>query len=111
MNQTSRIIRPVLEFLFPSASSETLLFYHGGIRKLAHFTEYAVLGALACRAFAELMSRPFLFAAGLVILVAVLDETNQSFNPLRTGSPFDVLIDVSGGVVAIVVFYLLTKRN
>jgi len=50
MKETSRIIRPLLEFLFPSASPETLTFYHGYIRKLAHLTEYAVLAFLAVRA-------------------------------------------------------------
>ncbi|HVF29616.1 MAG TPA: VanZ family protein [Pyrinomonadaceae bacterium] len=110
MNQTSRIIRPLLEFLFPTAAPETILFYHGIIRKLAHLTEYAVLGLLACRAFA-FFRHPFVFAVLLVIAVAAIDETNQSFNPLRTGSPVDVLIDVSGGIVAIGVLGLLQRRK
>ena len=38
MSQTSRFIRPLLEFLFPAAPEETLLIYHGYIRKAAHFT-------------------------------------------------------------------------
>ena len=108
--RTSLIIRPILEFLFPSASEETLLFYHGVIRKLAHLTEYAVLGLLACRAFRNL-SRRYLFALGLVVLVAALDEFNQSFNPLRTGSAWDVAIDVSGGIVAIALTYLVIMRR
>ena len=108
MSQTSRIIRPLLEFLFPTATPETILLYHGIIRKLAHLTEYAVLGFLACRAFVFLQ-HPFVFAALLVFAVAAMDETYQSFNPLRTGSPVDVLIDVSGGIVAIVLSYLMRK--
>jgi hypothetical protein len=52
-SRTSLIIRPILEFLFPAALPETIDFYHGVIRKFAHFTEYAVLGLLACRAFAK----------------------------------------------------------
>ena len=113
MSQTSRIIRPLLEFLFPSASAETLLFYHGAIRKLAHLTEYAVLGIFACRAFAvsAFGRHPFFFAAVLVVLVAAIDETNQSLNPNRTGSPIDVLIDVSGGVAAVAISYLLMRKR
>src|SRR5687768_14414444 len=115
MSHTSRIIRPVLEFLFPGAPEETLQFYHGIIRKLAHFSEYAVLGLLACRALTRLHSNflvnaRYLIAAALVMLVAGIDEFNQSFNPARTGSLFDVMIDISGGVFAIVLFYVLTKR-
>lgn len=116
MSQTSRIIRPILEFLFPTASEETLLLYHGLIRKLAHLTEYAILGFLAARAFslssAAVLSRsPYVLAGALVVLVAFLDETNQSFNPARTGSTFDSLIDISGGFFAIILFYFLTLRR
>jgi VanZ family protein len=113
INQTSRFIGPLLKFLFPDASTETLLFYHGIIRKLAHLSEYAVLGLLACRAFvlSPLRSHPFVFAAVTVFVVAAIDETNQSFNPLRTGSPVDVLIDVVGGLAAIMFSYWLMMRK
>jgi VanZ family protein len=111
--QTSRIIRPLLEFFFPDASFETIAFYHGIIRKLAHFIEYAVLGFLACRAFvaSALGQRSLIVSALLVVAVAVIDETNQSFNPQRTGSPIDVFIDVTGGLSAILIVYLLMKRS
>ncbi len=111
--RTSLIIRPILEFLFPSAPDETLLFYHGVIRKCAHFAEYAVLGLLACRAFRTVFEgrRVYFAAFGLVLVTASLDEFNQSFNPLRTGTPWDVAIDVSGAVVAIFLSYLLTRRR
>ena len=110
MSQTSRIIRPILEFLFPTASPETITFYHGIIRKLAHFTEYAVLGFLAFRGLVGRKYR-FFFAALLVLIVAAIDETNQSFNPARTGSPIDVSIDVCGGLIAIVLCYWWIKRR
>jgi VanZ family protein len=113
--RTSLIIRPVLEFLFPAASFETIAFYHGIIRKLAHFTEYAVLGFFACRAFAgtsqnSIRTYYYLAALMLVLLVAGSDEFNQSFNPERTGSPVDAMIDLGGGVFAVGIFYLLSRR-
>ena len=116
MNQTSRIIRPILEFLFPTATEETLLVYHGLIRKLAHLTEYAILGFLAFRALLNLRRRSSqligaIAAAFVVIIVATLDEFNQSFNPARTGSSVDVLIDVSGGLTVILLCYLLSVRK
>ena len=114
MNQTSRIIRPLLEFLFPTAPAETILLYHGVIRKLAHVTEYAVLGVLACRAFRTIFdSRLYALLASfaLVFLIASLDEFNQSFNSLRTGSPWDVAIDIIGGAVSIFMYFLLARRN
>lgn len=107
--ETSRIIRPLLEFLFPNASPETITFFHGAIRKLAHFTEYAILGFLSMRAFAS--GRPVLASSVILIGVSAIDEINQSFNPSRTGSAVDVLLDLSGGLVAILVVVLLRRRQ
>lgn len=108
MNETSRIIRPVLEFFFPAAPPETLTLYHGYIRKFAHLAEYAVLGFLACRAFAPNRHR-FLGAVVLVVAVAAIDEFNQSFNPARTSTPWDVALDVVGGVLAILMYRFLVR--
>src|SRR5687767_13318109 len=51
MSQTSRFIRPLLEFLFSGVPEETLIAYHSYIRKFAHFAVYAVLAFWAARAF------------------------------------------------------------
>jgi VanZ family protein len=106
LSETSRIIRPILEFLFPSAPPETISYYHGVIRKFAHFTEYAVLSVLAVRTFSSspnTVLRKWATAASvaLVFLVAISDETAQSFNAARTGSAIDVLIDIAGGITAL----------
>lgn len=105
MNETSRFIRPLLEFLFPSTPPEILTLYHGYIRKLAHLTEYAILSILARRAFAEFRA-PSLMAIGLVLLVAAGDELNQSFDPRRTGTPVDVLIDLVGGTIGLGIWWI-----
>jgi len=114
--RTSIIIRPLLEFLFPTATEETLQLYHGLIRKCAHLSEYAVLGLLACRAFKNISADTarkyfYLLAGGLVVAVATADEFNQSFNPERTGSPVDVLIDISGGLFGILLFVLWSRKR
>ena len=112
MSETSRIIRPILEFLFPAAASETIGFYHGIIRKFAHFAEYAVLALLAFRAFlrSRFQNRPYIVSILLALVIAVIDETGQSFNAERTGSPVDVLIDIAGACCAIAVLWLVGKR-
>ncbi len=112
-SETSRLIRPILEFLFPAATPEALSFYHVIIRKFAHFAAYAILGFLACRTFtlATFRNRRLVYAWLLVIVVAVLDETNQSLNPSRTGSAIDVAIDVVGGTFSVVLFFLLGRKN
>jgi VanZ family protein len=113
MKETSRIIRPLLELLFPSASPETLSFYHGYIRKLAHLTEYAVLAFLAVRALsastkAKLRENRFAIAIIMVLVVASLDEFHQSFEASRTSTPWDVVLDVIGGSIAATFMYFLS---
>lgn len=114
MSNTSVIIRPILEFLFPTYSEEQFAVIHGYVRKAAHFSFYFVLGALAARAFSAslkdfLRQNWFVVAFLLVILIAYLDETNQSFITSRTGSAYDVLIDACGGATAILIWFLAAK--
>ena len=66
------------------------------LRKIAHATEYAVLGALLVRA----TGRPRT-AAVLGVLYAVSDEVHQGFVPGRHASPLDVGIDVVGVLLGV----------
>jgi VanZ family protein len=105
---TSRIIGPLVLWLFPNTSPETLLVVHMVTRKVAHFAEYAVLGFLAARAFRGsprpgLQSRWFLASLALVVVYALLDEYHQSFVPSRTGTVYDSLIDMAGGLTALII--------
>lgn len=115
MAETSRFIRPLLEFLFPNTPEETLLAYHGYIRKFAHFFEYAVLAFLSVRAFSNsskyfIRNFRFFFSLVLVVLIASIDEFNQSFEISRTGSAWDVLLDASGGIVMLTALWLAKYR-
>lgn len=101
---TSRFIGPLLTLLMPGASAETLEFYHGILRKLAHPTIYAILAFWAARAFAgssvrRLREWPLVAAFILVMTVSIIDELNQSFLSSRTGSASDVGLDLAGAVV------------
>jgi len=109
MAQTSRIIKPLIEFFFPTASPETVLIVHAAIRKTAHFVEYAVLATLAARAYGRAASNQVrgkwaIWALITVVAVAAADEFVQSFNVTRTGSPFDVLLDLAGGIAGLLFF-------
>jgi VanZ family protein len=104
---TSRIIGPLILWLFPSTSPETIAVIHFITRKIAHFTEYAILGFLAARAFRTSTHRAinrrwFLLCVALVVVYALLDEYHQSFVPSRTASIFDSLIDMSGGLTVLI---------
>jgi len=105
---TSRIIGPLILWLFPNTSPETLAVIHFVTRKIAHFTEYAILGFLAARAFRTsprpaVHERWLLICVTLVVVYALLDEYHQSFVPSRTASIFDSLIDMSGGLTALII--------
>jgi VanZ family protein len=107
-NNTSRIIGPLVLWLFPNTTPETLAGVHLITRKLAHFSEYAILAYLAARAFRTsprpaLANRWFLAALALVVVYALLDEYHQTFVPSRTGSIYDSFIDMSGGLVTLLV--------
>ena len=81
---------------------------HFVTRKIAHFTEYAILGFLAARAFRTsprpaIRNRWFLISAALIVVFALIDEYHQSFVPTRTPSVWDSLIDMAGGFAALIV--------
>jgi VanZ family protein len=98
---TSRIIGPLVLWLFPNTSPETLATIHFVVRKIAHFTEYAILGFLAARAF-RVHQRWFLISLVLIVVYALFDEYHQSFVPSRTASIFDSFIDMAGGLSALI---------
>jgi VanZ family protein len=113
---TSRIIGPLLRWMFPGISDENLAFAHFLTRKAAHFTEYAILAWLAARAFTTssdqtLHRRWFLIALALVILYALSDEYHQSFVASRTASIYDSFIDMSGGLTALLLYALGLRRR
>ena len=113
---TSTVLRPLVLWFLPSLNETQLASVHFVLRKLGHFTEYAVLAYLARRAFIS-SSRQFLrrywfqCAVLLVVVYALLDEFHQSFVPSRTASLYDSAIDVAGGLAVLVLFKLLRPNS
>lgn len=110
-SNTSRIIRPLVLWLFPDITEPSLLWVHFLVRKTAHFTEYAILALLAARAFLTSANKKlrrgwYAAAFALVVACALLDEYHQSFLPSRTGTIYDSMIDISGAVTAIALLAL-----
>ena len=76
------------------------------IRKLAHFTEFAVLGVLAGTLFGgrcQHLWTGFLFAVMTGVITALCDETIQLFVTGRAGQIPDVWIDVAGATAGAVI--------
>jgi VanZ family protein len=100
---TSRFFIPIMHWLFPGMSGETLEHLHHLIRKTAHFVEYAVLGVLVWRvvhfdpAFVSLSAgRQFCLALLCCLFYASTDEFHQLFVPGRQAAVLDVLLDTCG---------------
>ena len=115
-SNTSRVIEPIVLWLFPNTSHEHLEWIHFLTRKLAHFSEYALLAILAARAFSSspnphLKRRWFIVSLAIIVIYALLDEYHQSFVPSRTASVFDSFIDMSGGLTALVVIRLRRRKD
>jgi len=102
---TSKIIGPILKFLFPTITGHQLLVAHEIIRKCAHLTEYFVLSLLVFRAFKADRTekhdwRWAFYSILTVVLFACSDEFHQLFVPTRGSSIYDVGIDTVGGILA-----------
>jgi VanZ family protein len=75
------------------------------LRKGAHLTEYAVLGALLYRALGR---EPLALAVG--IAYAATDELHQYFVRGRHASPVDVAIDAVGVAAGMLVWLRVRER-
>ncbi len=69
------------------------------LRKLAHMTEYAILGALLYRATGRAP-----VALALASAYAVTDEFHQTFVSGRHGSPVDWAIDTAGAAIGVALY-------
>lgn len=108
-NRSSRIIGPVVRWLFPHWTEDQVYLAVLVVRKMAHFLEYAVLACLVWWALwrsRQPQVRTWHWSlAGWVLAVvtayALLDEFHQTFVPGRQGSLVDVGVDVLGGVAGL----------
>ncbi len=102
---SSRIVAPLLHWLFPHVSDAAVHAVVVFVRKTAHVTEYAALALLVWRAVGQnerswswrQARRTILW----VMLYAATDEFHQLFVPFREAAVTDVLIDTAGAVLAL----------
>ncbi len=114
-SETNDTILPWLDWLTGDLDYRTRYRIYVGIRKSAHFIEYAILALLTFRASIIAASRNQIATAGWVALfivtsLATADEARQAFSPVRTGSPYDVLIDVTGGLLTVLGLVFISLR-
>lgn len=79
------------------------------IRKLAHLIEYLILTLLTISLFKEYTKKEKIIIITSIIfcfLYACTDEYHQSLIPGRTSLFSDVIIDTTGGIIAIIIYKL-----
>lgn len=77
------------------------------IRKIAHITEYLILGFLMFNLLKQYSVTNIYYAIGLSILYSCTDEFHQLFINGRSGSIRDVLIDTIGILIGTYLYKLL----
>ena len=115
--QTSRFIVPFLRWLDPQISWAAIDEIHTLIRKLGHVTEYAILAVFLWRALRSgknlgtRLSILFFSTWMGCALFAASDEFHQSFVPARTASARDVMIDICGALVGLIICLAFAKSG
>jgi VanZ family protein len=106
---------------FPSTHRAVTGFFHEGlglserattqatniVRKAFHVPAYALVAILAWWALPRRVRHPWV-VLGLVALIGLMDEWIQSRNPARSGSLWDVLIDLVGASLGL---WLVMRRR
>ncbi len=116
---TSRFIVPILTWLIPDISPESLHAIRFMIRKVMHVIEYAILAGLVWRALFQPTAKdnrkwswPVAGKAfAITVVYAATDEWHQSFVPHRVGSIFDVGFDGFGAAIAVVALWCFRQTR
>ena len=104
----SGFIVNVLNYILKIDNLELLSFI---IRKLAHITEYFILGILMINCLKDYkIKHIFIVSILLSILYSCTDEIHQLFVSGRSGSIIDVLIDSIGIILGILIYKLFKKK-
>lgn len=112
---TLRWLRLAVAFFVPDVTPATLLKINAVARKLAHVSEYFILGLLVWRALRRGAADVWRarWAAGTLaigVLWAAADETHQLFARGRRGSLADVGFDTLGVLLALLLVYGWARR-
>lgn len=106
-NQSNFIVN-IITNIFKIENIELLSFI---IRKLAHFTEYLILGFLTINMLNKNdISKKYLLSILICIIYATSDEIHQIFVPGRACQIRDVLIDSIGSITGVYLYKLINTK-
>lgn len=116
-DNTGSVLRPWFQGIFGPVANAVWVKLLYDIRKTGHFFGYGFVSVVFFRAWRMTfrLSRAYsavtasLRAAAVALLSTLIissaDEFHQSFLPKRTGSPFDVLLDMCGAVTCHLILF------
>ena len=115
--RSSRILAPLLRWLFPQMPTDTVNQIVLVARKCAHLTEYGVFALLLWRAIRKPVkndSRPWNWPEMRLVLLCVAlyaasDEFHQLFVSSRDAAVHDVLIDTAGGAAGVFALWMVGR--
>lgn len=112
------LLQMLLDWLRISSSAEQVELFHLLLRKLAHFSIYAMLGIGVMGTALTFQGKgwkKFLLALLICAGYAATDEFHQLFVGARCGSPLDVLLDSCGAAcgcgVTMAVWHVCSRIN
>jgi VanZ family protein len=113
---TGSILEMILTKLFGPIPPERFLAIHFFIRKAAHVTEYGILALLFFRAWRGTILDRWTAAwarhtLGTCLAVATLDEFHQGMEASRGSAVSDVLLDMSGVLLALCLLWFRRRRR
>lgn len=91
--------------------SELALKYNYPLRKVAHATEYGILAIILIYIFKyKKINNKYYLSILCTFMYACVDEIHQKFTG-RTSSFKDVLIDTTGCIIFLFIYYLIEKKR
>lgn len=106
--KTSEFFFPKIKFVFPGLSPDGISSAHELIRKFAHVVEYFLLGLLLSFAVYRSPLKISGFKKGVLIIILLViftfaDEFRQSLVATRKASLGDIVLDIMGGLLALMI--------
>jgi VanZ family protein len=108
--QSKVVMQIINDFLYKTGININLTEFF--IRKLAHFTEYFILGNLltvTIKAYVSRIRECVFLELFLLLLVPVIDEFIQTFSLGRSGNAGDIILDFCGALCGMLIIYFTMR--
>jgi VanZ family protein len=113
-NHTLEIFKWLVSWVV-TVHPDTLATINWYFRKVLHFFYYGILTVLWFRAltatYPERIWTNKILALAICLTVALFDEGHQYFSPGRTSSWWDIVLDMSGGIIFLILSAPYFKKN